>query len=64
MTLVSLYVVAVTVARAAKSVHPAFWHRSNRYPVTPTLSVEAVQARSTRVLVLVVAVRFEGAVGA
>jgi hypothetical protein len=34
----------------AKFVQPAPWQRSTRYPVTPTLSVEAVQARFIDVL--------------
>ena len=38
------------------------WHRSTMYPVTPTLSVDAVQLRLIW-LPLAVAVRFVGAVG-
>jgi len=29
----------------AKLEHPAPWQRSTKYPVTPTLSVDAVQVR-------------------
>jgi hypothetical protein len=38
-------------------------HRSTRYPVTPTLSVEAVHVRLIRVPLAAEAVKFEGAVG-
>src|SRR2546427_11171449 len=51
-----------TVATWAKPVHPLPWHRSTRYPVTPTSSVEAVPARVIWLLLTAVAVGFGGAV--
>src|SRR2546425_40085 len=60
---VSLYVMPATVATWAKPVHPLPWHRSTRYPVTPTSSVEAVHARLIWLLLTAVAVGFDGAVG-
>ena len=48
----------------AKVAHPAPWHLSTRYPVTPTLSVEAVQVRLICAPLAAVATRFVGAVGA
>ena len=42
-----LNVVEPLVPIWAKLVQPAFWQRSTRYSVTPTLSVAAVQLRST-----------------
>src|SRR2546422_9890328 len=47
----------------SKLVQPAFWQRSTRYPVTPTLSVDAVQARLIWLAVAAVAVRLDGAEG-
>ena len=55
--------VMVGVAIWAKVAQLAPWHRSTMYPVTPTLSVDAVQLRLIW-LPLAVAVRFAGAVGA
>ena len=40
------------------------WQRSIRHCVTPTLSVDAVQLKLTRLTLIAVAVRFDGAVGA
>jgi hypothetical protein len=60
---VSLNVVAVGVAICAKFEHPVPVHRSTLYPVTPTLSVEAVQERLICVDEAAVAVRFAGTVG-
>ena len=48
---------------ARKLLHPAPWQRSTRYPVTPTLSVDAVQLRLIWLPLTAVAVRFVGAVG-
>src|SRR5437879_3069649 len=59
---VSLYVVVVGAAIWAKVAQLAPWHRSTMYPVTPTLSVDAVQLRLIW-LPLTAAVRFAGAVG-
>jgi hypothetical protein len=59
----SLNVVAVGVAICAKFAHPGPWHLSTLYPVTPTLSVDAVQARLICVVVAAVAVKFVGGVG-
>src|SRR2546425_13121288 len=59
----SLYIVPVTVVICVKLVQPAFWQRSTRYPVTPTLSVDAVQARLIWLADAAVAVRLDGAVG-
>ena len=39
------------------------WHRSTRYPVTPTLSVDAVQLRLIWLPLAAVAVRFDGVLG-
>ena len=47
----------------AKSVQPAPWQRSTRYPVTPTLSVEAVQLRLIWVALAAVAVSPDGVDG-
>src|SRR5256712_13999451 len=60
---VSLPVVPATAATWAKPVHPLPWHRSTRYPVTPTSSVEAVHARLIWLLLAAVAVKPEGDVG-
>jgi hypothetical protein len=60
---VSLNVVAVGVAICAKFTHAAPEHRSTLYPVTPTLSVEAVHAKLICEVEATVAVRFVGAVG-
>jgi len=43
---------------------PAPWQRSNKYPVTPPLSVEAVHDTLICVLAGAVAVRFDGTEGA
>src|SRR2546425_9436030 len=59
----SLYIVPVTVVICVKLVQPAFWQRSTRYPVTPTLSVDAVQARLIWLADAAVAVRLDGAEG-
>ena len=61
---VSLYVAPPAVAIGAKLVHPAPWHRSTAYPVTPTSSVDAVQLRLIWPPLVAVAVRLLGAVGA
>ena len=42
---VSLKLVPLGVPTCANVVHPAPWQRSTRYPVTPTLSVDAVHLR-------------------
>ncbi len=60
---VSLNVVVVGVAICAKLAQAAPEHRSTLYPVTPTLSVEAVQDRLICVVEAAVAVKFVGAVG-
>jgi hypothetical protein len=60
---VSLNVVPVGVAICAKLAQAAPEQRSTLYPVTPTLSVEAVHARLICVVDAAVAVRFVGAVG-
>src|SRR5437773_435849 len=60
----SLYVAPPAVAIGAKPVHPAPWHRSTGYPVTPTSSVDAVQLRLIWLPLTAVAVRLLGAVGA
>ena len=51
------------VAICAKLEHPAGWHRSTRYAVTPVSSVEDVHARLIWLLDMAVAVRPEGLVG-
>jgi len=53
----------VGVAICTKVVHPAPEQRSTLYPVTPTLSVEAVHDKLICVVDAAVAVRFVGAVG-
>ncbi len=61
----SAYVVPdVTVANAAKFAQPDPWHFSTKYPVTATLSVDAVHARLIRVAEAAVAVKLPGTVGA
>ena len=60
---VSLNVVPVGVAICAKFAHAAPEQRSTLYPVTPTLSVEAVHDKLICVVEAAVAVRFVGAVG-
>jgi hypothetical protein len=47
----------------AKFEHPAPWHRCTWYPVTPTLSVDAVQLRLIWLALTAVAVSPLGAVG-
>lgn len=59
----SLDVVAVGVAICAKFAQPPPEQRSTLYPVTPTLSVDAVQTRLICVADAAVAVKFVGAVG-
>jgi hypothetical protein len=59
----SLKLVPLGVAICAKLEQAAPWHRSTLYPVTPTLSVEAVQLKSICVLDAAVAVRPLGAAG-
>src|SRR5437762_2822806 len=61
---VSLYVGPAAVPTGAKLVHPAPWHRSTGYPVTPTLSVDAVQLRLIWLPLTAVADSVPGAVGA
>ena len=46
-----------------KFAHPAPWQRSTRYPVTPTLSVDAPQLRLIWLALAAVAVSAPGAVG-
>jgi hypothetical protein len=53
----------VDVAICENVVQPIAWHRSTLYSVTPTLSVEAVQAKLICVLDADVAVSPPGAVG-
>jgi hypothetical protein len=60
---VSLNVVPVGVAIWAKFAHPTPEQRSTLYPVTPTLSVEAVQDKLICVVEAAVATRFVGALG-
>jgi hypothetical protein len=60
---VSLKLVVVGEAICAKLAQPAPVHRSTLYPVTPTLSVEAVQERLICVAEAAVAVKLLGAVG-
>src|SRR2546430_4085759 len=60
---VSLYVGPAAVPTGEKLVHPAPWHRSTGYPVTPTLSVDAVQLRLIWLPLTAVADRLPGAVG-
>jgi hypothetical protein len=60
---VSLNVVAIGVAICTKFAQAAPEQRSTLYPVTPTLSVEAVHAKLICELEAAVAVRFAGAVG-
>jgi hypothetical protein len=52
------------VAICVKFEQLAPWQRSTLYPVTPTLSVDAVQERFTWLLETAVTVKPEGAVGA
>ena len=56
--------IPVGVATWAKLAQPAPRQRSTRYPVTPTLSVDAVQTRSIRFVLATVAPSPDGAVGA
>jgi hypothetical protein len=60
---VSLKVTPVGVAICAKFEQPAPEQRSTLYPITETLSVEAVHVRLTCVLEAAFAVRFVGVVG-
>ena len=59
----SLNVVAVGVAICTKLAQAAPEQRSTLYPATPTLSVEAVQAKLICELEAAVDVRFDGALG-
>lgn len=59
----SLYEALVGVAIWEKLEQPAPWHRSTLYPVTPTLSVEAVHERLICELEAADAARFVGADG-
>ena len=59
----SLKAVATGVAICAKFAQPAPEHRSTLYPVTPTLSVDAIQERPICVANVDVAVKLAGAVG-
>ena len=59
----SANVVPLGVPTCAKLLHPAPWQRSTRYPVTPTLSVDAVQLRLIALLAAAVAASPVGAVG-
>ena len=63
--MVSLYVVPVPVVEAiwVKLPQPAPEQRSTRYPVTPTLSVEAPQDRSTSLALAAFALSVPGCVG-
>jgi len=63
ITLVSLNEAPLEVAIWAKLEHIEPWQRSIRYPVTATLSVDAVQERLICVLDIAVAVKLVGAVG-
>ena len=54
----------VVVPTCAKPVQVVPWHRSTRYPVTPTLSVAAFHDRSIWLVLTVVAVSPPGAAGA
>ncbi len=54
----------VGVAICAKLLQPAPWHRSTRYPVTATLSLDAAQLRSICVLLITAGTGVPGAVGA
>jgi len=55
--------VPVGVAICAKFEQPPPWQRSTLYPVTPTLSVEALQDRLICVVEAAVAAKLVGAVG-
>ena len=59
----TLYAVPMGVAICAKVVQPLPWQRSTRYPVTPTLSVEAVQERLICEELAGAAIKLDGAVG-
>ena len=59
----SLRVVVVGEAICAKFEQLAPWQRSTLYPVTPTLSVEAVQERLICAVETAVTVRLPGALG-
>jgi hypothetical protein len=61
---VSLNVVPLGVAICVKLEHPAPWQRSSKYPVTPTLSVDAVQLKSIWLLDTALPDTPLGAVGA
>ena len=56
-------VIPVGVAICTKFAHAAPVQRSTLYPVTPTLSVDAVHDKLICVVEAAVAVRFVGAVG-
>ena len=59
----SLNAAEAGVAICVKLAQPAPAQRSTLYPVTPTLSVEAVHVRLIDVAKIAVAVKFAGAVG-
>ena len=59
----SLYVADGAVPTCAKLLQPAPWQRSTRYPVTPTLSVDAVQLKLIWVPLTAVALRLPGVLG-
>jgi len=59
----SLNVVPAGVATCVKLEHPAPWHLSTLYPVTPTLSVDAVHDKLTCAGEAAVAIKLAGAVG-
>src|SRR5262249_49238592 len=50
-------------AISANVAHPPPWHRSTRYPLTPTLSLDAVQFRPIAMPDEAAAVNPDGAVG-
>jgi hypothetical protein len=60
---VSLNVVAIGVATCAKFAQGAPWHLSTLYPMTPTLSVDAVHAKLSCAGEAAVAAKFVGVVG-
>ena len=59
---VSWNVVPITVPIWAKFEQAAPWQRSTRYPLTPTLSADAVQSRSIWLPLVTTAVSEPGAV--
>src|SRR5829696_3958164 len=59
-----LKLVPVAVPTCDQLVHDVPWHRSTRYCVTPTSSVDAVHDRSIRLALTAVALRPPGIDGA